>query len=213
INFRNELREKGVICTDADHPVNYAMMAFVDIMNPGLVVLPTHRLIKDLPDYSKEDVREKLRGDFDIIEDIEVSKLQESLRAEDEGKRFAYYSGGGRFDLLTLKNTEAPKKRMPDKDESYINLDVAVLHSVILEPVFAIDKKNMAQQKNLSYTRSVDEAIKGVDYGKYQCAFIVNPTKVSQIRDVAAAGEKMPQKSTYFHPKLITGLVMNKITD
>ena len=72
-----------------------------------------------------------------------------------------------------------------------------------------IDKENMANQKNLNYTRDISEAIERVRSGEANCSFILNPTKVSEIRDVALAGEKMPQKSTYFYPKLITGLVMH----
>ena len=76
---------------------------------------------------------------------------------------------------------------------------------------FGIDKENMANQKNLRYTRSLAEALEAVDSGEADCSFILNPTKVEEIRDVALANEKMPQKSTYFYPKLITGLVMNEI--
>ena len=71
--------------------------------------------------------------------------------------------------------------------------------------------KEIAKQVNLTYTRSFDEAVESVKSGKSQCAFILNPTRVTEIRDVAAAGEKMPQKSTYFYPKLITGLTMNRL--
>lgn len=90
-------------------------------------------------------------------------------------------------------------------------LDVTVLHSLILEKLFGIDKENMANQVNLTYTKDFNEAIESVREGKANCAFILNPTRVTEIRDVAAAGGKMPQKSTYFYPKLITGLVMNKL--
>ena len=69
----------------------------------------------------------------------------------------------------------------------------------------------MANQVNLTYTKTVDDTVSGVDSGEYQCSFILNPTRVTEIRDVAAAGEKMPQKSTYFYPKMITGLVMNDL--
>ena len=100
---------------------------------------------------------------------------------------------------------------LPDSSLAYRGLDVNVLHLLILEKLFDIDKENMANQKNLTYTRYTDEAVSAVDNGEADCAFILNPTKVVEIRDVAAAGEKMPQKSTYFYPKLITGLVMNKI--
>ncbi len=102
-------------------------------------------------------------------------------------------------------------KALPGKSEAYRSLDVAVLHSLILEKLLGIDKENMAKQTNLIYTRSTEEALRSVRSGESQCAFLLNPTRVTQIRDVAAAGEKMPQKSTYFYPKLITGLVLNKI--
>ncbi len=213
VNFRNELKEKGIIAEGADHPANYCMMAFVDIDDPGLVVLPTHRLIRGLPAFDKEDVREKLKADFEVFSDRPLAQLDADMAAQDKSKRFALYLGGGKYDLLVLKSPDAPAKRMPGKCPAYIDLDVAVLHSVILEPVFGIDRENMARQANLTYTRSVGEAVEGVDGGKFQCAFLLNPTRVSQIRDVAASGEKMPQKSTYFYPKLITGLVMNKLGD
>lgn len=213
LNFRDELKKQGVVCENADHSANYCMMAFVDVDDPGLVVLPTHRLIKNLASFDIKVVREKLKADFDLLIDRPLEGLAGDMQTENQLKRYALYMGNGKYDLLVLKNMDAPKNRMPEKGEVYLDLDVAVLHSVILEPVFGIDKQNMAQQINLTYTRSETEAIDGVDSGRYQCAFIMNPTKVSQIKDVAGAFEKMPQKSTYFYPKLITGLVMNKIAD
>ena len=213
LNFRDEMRKQGVISESADHPANYCMMAFVDVDDAGLVVLPTHRLIKDLPSFNKEAVREKLSVDFDVFTDRLLEGLAEDMQTANPMKRYALYMGNGKYDLLVLKNQDAPKNRMPEKGQAYVDLDVAILHSVILEPVFGIDKQNMAQQINLTYTRSEKEAIEGVDLGRYQCAFLISPTKVSQIKDVACAHEKMPQKSTYFYPKLITGLVMNKMGD
>ena len=105
------------------------------------------------------------------------------------------------------------EKLMPTASKALRELDVSVLHTLVLERIFGIDKENMANQKNLTYTRVLDEAIEAVDNGSAGCSFILNPTRVSEIRDVALAGEKMPQKSTYFYPKLTTGLVMNKIFD
>ena len=100
---------------------------------------------------------------------------------------------------------------LPDVSEASQQLDVSVLHSLILEKTMGIDKENMANQINLTYTKFFEEAIVKVDKGQFQCSFILNPTRVTEIRDVAAAGEKMPQKSTYFYPKMITGMVMNDI--
>ena len=123
------------------------------------------------------------------------------------------YTGYGKCYVMTLKDEGAVKKLLPDMSEAYCGLDVTVLHSLVLERILGIDKENMANQKNLTYTRSRQEALEAVDMDGADCSFILNPTKVSEIRDVAAAGEKMPQKSTYFYPKLITGLVMNKFSD
>ena len=105
------------------------------------------------------------------------------------------------------------EKLMPTASKALRELDVSVLHTLVLERIFGIDKENMANQKNLTYTRVLDEAIEAVDNGSADCSFILNPPRGSEIRDVALAGEKMPQKSTYFYPKLTTGLVMNKIFD
>ena len=97
----------------------------------------------------------------------------------------------------------------PDRSAAYCGLDVAILHSLILEPCFGIDRENMARGENLRYTRDAAEAIAEVDAGRAQAAFIINPTRVRQIKDVALAGDKMPQKSTYFYPKILTGLLFN----
>ena len=113
--------------------------------------------------------------------------------------------------MFVLKDMDAVRKLLPQASAATQGLDVTVLHSLVLEKIFGIDKENMAQQINLTYTRDFQEAITSVEKKESQCAFILNPTRVTEIRDVAAAGEKMPQKSTYFYPKLITGLVMNKL--
>jgi uncharacterized protein (DUF1015 family) len=91
------------------------------------------------------------------------------------------------------------------------NLDVSVLHSLVLERLLGIDKENMAAQTNLTYIKDLNDAISAVDNGTANCAFLMNATRISEIRDVSLVGGKMPQKSTYFYPKLTTGLVMNRI--
>ena len=113
--------------------------------------------------------------------------------------------------MPTLKDLSVLDGLLPGLSEASKSLDVTVLHTLVLEKLFGIDKENMANQVNLTYTRSFQEAVESVEKGESQCAFILNPTRVAEIRDVAAAGEKMPQKSTYFYPKLITGLVMNPL--
>ena len=193
----------------------YVCMMLVNMENPGLVVFPTHRIVRDLPSYNYDEVIEKCRDYFEITPFLNREKgeigLADSYKADK--KAFVLFNGDNNYTLLVLKDEEAMKKLMPNCSEALRGLDVSVLHTLVLERIFGIDKENMAKQINLTYTRSADEAIAAVDGKRANCCFLLNPTRVSEIRDVALAGEKMPQKSTYFYPKLTTGLVMNKIFD
>lgn len=184
----------------------------VNMENDGLVVFPTHRIVRDMPEFDEQKVSCGASDYFDIKVVKSSSEMQGMLTAYyDEGsKAFAMYTKSGNFTVMKLRDENAVKELMPEMSDAYCGLDVSVLHTLILERIMGIDKENMANQKNLTYTRSFAEALAAVDDGKANCAFILNPTKVREIRDVAAASEKMPQKSTYFYPKLITGLVMNK---
>lgn len=193
----------------------YIAMMLVNMENTGLVVFPTHRIVKNLESFSAEKVIEDCKPYFDIAEAPGEERMQAALNQlyKDGKKAFAMYTGFGKCYVMTLKDGDAVKKLLPDMSDAYCGLDVSVLHSLVLERILGIDKENMANQKNLTYTRSRREALEAVDMDGADCSFILNPTKVSEIRDVAAAGEKMPQKSTYFYPKLITGLVMNKFSE
>lgn len=134
------------------------------------------------------------------------------MNSDKAGKKaYGFYVGNSEWYELTLKDISVMDALLPELSVASRQLDVTVLHSLILEEIFGIDKENMAAQINLTYTKFFEEAISSVDEGKAQCSFVLNSTKVTEIRDVASAGEKMPQKSTYFYPKMITGMVMNKL--
>lgn len=213
LNFKKKLIQDGII-KDENHPGNYCMMFLADIDHEGLVVFPTHRMVKDLKDFNSAKALEGMSQYFEI-EKMNCPKcLEKALLKNTDKNSFGYFDGNDSY-LLILKDTNEAKSALDSmlqgKSEAYKGLDVSVLHNLILEKIFGIDKENMANQINLNYTRSYDEAIERVKAGNYNCSFLLNSTKVRQIKDVAAAGEKMPQKSTYFYPKLITGLVMNEI--
>lgn len=216
LNFHKHLCENNI--SSPNDLSGNIMMMLVDMENEGLVVFPTHRIVRDLEKFDLEDVLEKCNKYFDIKTMTVANKKEVLERAEKEleanyqinKKAFALYSGANTFTIMVLKDNEIIKNMLPNMSDSYCNLDVTVLHSLVLESIFGIDKENMAAQINLTYTKIVDEAIEAVDSKKANCSFILNPTRVSEIRDVALAGEKMPQKSTYFFPKTITGMVMNK---
>ena len=211
IHFRDWCHEQG-LCPEGGE-ADYVMMMLVDMEHEGLVVFPTHRLVRDLPGFDEEALLRGCADYFDLERRTDVSNMEAVLSGlyNEEKKAFGYYGGGEEWVLLTLKDISVMEKVLPDKSAASQGLDVSVLHSLVLEKVLGIDAENMAKQINLTYTRSFEEAVSSVREGKSQCAFILNPTRVTEIRDVAAAGEKMPQKSTYFYPKLITGLVMNKM--
>jgi len=208
LNYRNYCHEnhKGTGGED------YVMMMLVDMEHPGLVVLPTHRLVRDLQGFDQEKLLKGCKEYFEVTEESDVSTAEAKLKElYDAGKKaFAFYSGGSGYSLLVLREEGVLAELLPQKSAASQGLDVTVLHTLVLEKIFGIDAENMAKQINLTYVKQFEDAVAAVRNGTAQCAFILNPTKVTEIRDVAAAGEKMPQKSTYFYPKLITGLVMNR---
>ncbi len=203
LKLRDAFAEEGKCEENRD----FVLMTLVDMENDGLVVLPTHRLIHSMS-VDKSALLASLAEEFTIEEYDDVTKAEEVLASLTDKKAFALYTGGDGFALLVKKG------EMPDNCDGGLSaLDVSVLHDLILEKHLGIDKENMAKQKNLSYTRSIDEAVAKVKDGSCSAAFILNATKVQEIKSVALSGGKMPQKSTYFYPKLKTGLVMNSIKE
>lgn len=203
LNYRNRLISSGDDIGSAD----YIMMTLVDMDDKGLVVFPTHRIV-----FGREVDREELVTNCGEYFDTSIRPL-ESLKSDladgVDGHTFAMYTGGE--DYLLLKARAGVEKLASEgRSRAYGELDVSILHKLILENALGIDRENMALQKNLRYTRSAEEAIDSVKSGQASVAFIINATKVSQIKAVALAGDKMPQKSTYFYPKLKTGLVMRE---
>lgn len=169
-----------------DQASPYGFMLLTDMSHPGLVVYPTHRMVSGLDGYDEQELLSRLSNGFDVQE------------GRHPGPNTVIWLTAEKAYSLTLK------------DRNFDGLDVTLLHDYILAPYLGIDAANMAAGKNLSYTRDAKEAEQAVADGEAQCAFLINPTRVDQICQVADAHGKMPQKSTYFYPKLITGLVMHE---
>ncbi|MFQ5431608.1 MAG: DUF1015 domain-containing protein [Nitrospinota bacterium] len=206
----NYLRENSS-GTKTPEDLKYVMMYFTNTESEGLTVFPTHRVIHNVRGLNLESFFKNMKNDFDIeklpsangqrnesTEQAIVSRMKNA-----NGHVFGLYSGNGNYSLLTYK----PKKEVSVLDK----LDVGVLHGRLLEPILGIGAKELAAQSNVSYTIDVAEAAARVDSGSSQLAFFLNSTPVEQMRDVAEAGLTMPQKSTYFYPKLISGLVINPL--
>ena len=170
-------------------PGGIVPMMLVPITDDGLVVLPTHRVVTNLTGFNSEDVLRKCAAHFDITPDLSREKAETALAsAYRDGKTaFVLYTGGN-YTLLTLKDADIMDELLPEAGAVSRSLDVNVLHTLILERIFGIDKENLANQKNLRYTRDIAEALSAVDNKQADCAFLLNPTRIEQIRDVAAAG-------------------------
>lgn len=213
LNFRNEMIKKNPNHTGKEL-YNYVMMFLVSMEEKGLVVFPTHRLVRNVPGFDETAVTEQLGENFDVSKIYAYSGISEAIErklAENaDDKVFAMYTGKDYYYFLRLKSTEIAKRENIQKSEAYRLLDVTILHTLILGRFFGINAENMKNQTNLCYTRDAKEAEESVKNGDFECAFFLNPTKIREIKEISLANEKMPQKSTYFYPKLITGLIMNK---
>ncbi|OGL38481.1 MAG: hypothetical protein A2042_08720 [Candidatus Schekmanbacteria bacterium GWA2_38_11] len=219
LNYRNE-RRKGLKNFTGEEDFNYITMMFVNAEGPGLSILPTHRVVYNLKDFNGEKILKKIGEYFEIesfpYREAELEKFIKELSSSGE-KHPAfgmYIKGIDRFYLLTLKNKKLINGLFTeDKPEKWKELDVAVLHDVIIENILGVSKDSQARQENIAYVKDEKEAVKKVKEDNFQIAFILNPTRVSQVKNIALKGLRMPQKSTFFYPKLLSGLVMNLFED
>ncbi|MBN2081088.1 DUF1015 domain-containing protein [bacterium] len=206
LNYRNHILQSYKGGSAGHHP-RFAMMTLVGMSDPGLIVLPTHRVLHSLPDFNIGRLVAQLYEHFRVEAGLSRQEMLDKLaEARQDASRHAFgLYGGGKYTFFELTDTGIMEELAPDRTPDWRNLDVAILHEVILEKILGIDKAAQAAKTNLSYDRDAQVSIDRVDRGTHQCAFFMNPTRMDQIRDVAGKGEVMPQKSTDFYPKLITG--------
>ena len=175
----------------------YVMATLVHMDDPGLVVLPTHRTVSNLTGFDRKAFAGKLAQNFEI-------KPQSSVKAETigmfDGEK--YYSLRPKNDLKALFSGKPPL---------WDTLDVAILHVAILEALLGIDEKKLREEANVTYWREPEKAIAEVKAGKAQLAFFLKPTPVRDVKAISDAHSRMPQKSTDFYPKLLSGMVMYEV--
>lgn len=190
-----------------DGSADYIMMYFTNMAEEdNLTIMATHRVIKELPKAHDDELAEKLCHYFELTECSDLASLMEGLEKERKEHTFGFI-GDGKYVLMVPKNDEELVSLIKDeKSDQWKELDVSVLHSAVFDNILGINKL----EGNITYVRDAEEAEKLVKDGSHMAAFLLNPTKVEQLEAVAKLGEMMPQKSTYFYPKLLTGLVINK---
>jgi uncharacterized protein (DUF1015 family) len=186
----------------ADH----VLMCLVALQDPGLTVFPTHRLVLGLDDVKRAALAEALERDW-------TSEPTDELEpAPGDTVRIGYYDGGEPR-RLTLRDPAIADAALPGKPEPYRRLDTAVLEALVLQRTLGMTEDDISHLNGLGYARTVEEARARVDAGEADAAFFMAPTPVERVRDVAAAGENMPPKSTYFYPKVLTGMVFNPLEE
>ncbi len=192
-------------------PHRYVLMCLVTLEDPGLTVFPTHRLIRGLRPDQHEVLAGALRRDFDIEHLPDAAAL---APAPGDRVRIGYIDA--RFQrpfMLTLKDPSIADAALPDHSEPYRRLDTAVLEALVLKGALGMADEDIDELSGLRYARDFDQALSLVRSAEYDAAFFMAPTPVEHVRAVAASGESMPPKSTYFFPKVPTGLIFNLLTD
>jgi uncharacterized protein (DUF1015 family) len=220
LNYRNERRSQAGHA-DPNAPYEFAMMTFINTRSEGLTILPTHRVAANLHDFSWPSVRRHLEPWFTaeafsfrnegersearakFLNRLAETRAQRSIGVypATQGAKFAHY-------VLTLRPGADLAQLLPNVSPLQRELDVVLLHEGILEPALGITPQAVTSEKNLTYEREASAALEAVDTGAAQIAFLLNACDVEQVMHIATAGEVLPQKSTDFFPKLLSGITM-----
>lgn len=205
INYANEVENSSMPKEEKDNS-KYTLAYFCKLDDGSLTILPTHRLIKDIGRLDRFNIIERLKRFFVIEEYTAVKKALSRLKEWKNYNAFVMYMGGKKSHCLRLKKESAIRAFMGKGSREWKDLDVAILHLSVIQNILAIRDED----DNIEFVKDAQEALELVDKGKFKIAFLLNPTKVSQVRKVALHGEKMPRKATFFYPKPLSGLVINK---
>jgi len=223
LNYRNECRtHAGKI--DPQAPYERAMMTLVNTHSEGLTILPTHRVAAHLYDFSWSGVRRHLEPWF-AAEALPFSSEENKAEARRaflgklvsarKKRAIGVYPAAdpqkSAFYVLTLREGVSLAQLLPNVSPLQRELDVVLLHEGILEPALGITPRAVTAEANLSYEREASAALDAVDRGRAQISFLLNPCEVAQVMKIATSGEVMPQKSTDFYPKLLSGITMYRI--
>lgn len=199
----------------SDHPANYCLMVLVNAADPGLLVLPTHRLVKGLAGYSLDSLLEALAPNFEITRTPlgreHLATLPDALSSHGPNAIGVYDGETKAVVVVRPRSSSVMQSLEPEKSDAWRSLDVAILQRAIFDDVVS-PRFAGGQELQRGYTAYASEVAPKVDTGEYQLAFILRSTPVRALEQLGQHGEVMPQKSTYFYPKLATGLTIAALT-
>jgi len=217
LNYKKFMLEQTKNPT-GEEPFNYVMMYFTSMNDDGLEIWPTHRVVHGIKGFASTAFIEKC-GEYFAVEDFPRAKKDEFLKKlsdnSREKTRFGVaIRGEDAYRVISLKDKSVMDSLFGDAiAEEHKTLDVSILHFLILNRILGISQESQEKQENLIYVKDTAGALKAVEEGSNQLVFLMNPTKVEDVQRVSEAGLLMPQKSTYFYPKLLSGLVINPLWD
>lgn len=205
LNYRAEMREAHP-AAPANASFNYRMVTLVSMDDPGLTILPTHREMHSYMVRTTAQILADASEFFEVTDMPTRTALQAALsEATPTDRRIGFYDGD--YYLLRLRGPEIMAQIAPDRVAEWRMLDVSILHELLIERVMGISQERVAAKENIDYHRDLDLAISHVDEGTALCVYIMNPTRMAEVKACSDKGAKMPQKSTDFYPKVVTGLV------
>lgn len=183
------------------------MMTFVNMDSDGLVILPTHRVVHSLSGFDPSAFTRAAEQFFTVerLHECDAAGYIEKLKAQ---KGTAFIAVTGKGDFLLGSRPEAINAALSDLPERRRQLDLTHLHAIVLERLLGLDAEKVREQTNIRYLRDAAEAVEQVRRGEADVAFLTNPLIIEQLREIAFAGDVMPQKSTDFYPKLLSGLTI-----
>jgi uncharacterized protein (DUF1015 family) len=210
LNYRSEMQASAA--AEGLQPWDYLLIGLSAFEDPGIVVLPTHRLVKGVSDERMEALATQLERSF-RLQTLAVDAALDWIREEIPGETRLVIVLADRAYALTLRDPAAADAAMgPEHCDAWKRLAVSVLQALVLDRSLGISPAALAHTPDVAYTRDVSEAVERVRSGEFQLSCLLQNPTVEEVRAVAAAGDKMPQKSTYFYPKLWSGLVLRSLT-
>jgi uncharacterized protein (DUF1015 family) len=211
LNYRRARRHKNP--ASEPKPYDYTMMTLIACDDPGLVILPTHRIVKSLPHSAIATFQHRASEIFDVEETGDREQFRTRLKDSGIGALGVALKDNAQYLILRLRDRAAMKAALPDAPAEVRQLDVSVLHALVFDRMFGLRADEIRKGGNLEYTIDLGGALDAVAQGRADGAFLMNPPSIRDVERVSDAGATMPEKSTYFHPKLLTGLVMNPLFD
>ncbi|HZY10461.1 MAG TPA: DUF1015 domain-containing protein [Bacteroidota bacterium] len=210
LRYRDLMRSKNPRHS-GDEPYNFIPMYFTNMDSPGLCILPTHRILSNISDFSSAQLLESLKTYFHFDVQTTAEELLHNLSSRREFAFGVILPTPPEFVLIWLKNREVIKSlNLP---EILSQLDVSLLDTIILKNIFHISDETTDKKANVSYENEATRAIRMVKEGKADVAFLLNSTKIDQLKAVTESKYTMPPKSTYFYPKLLSGIVSYSFID